>query len=371
MPDLADRLGELRASRGIYVLKIAGAKPHLGWSVNLPRRLSRFLVSSYPGSAPEKNPFRQRIVSVSCWPAGSRLESSLLLYELAKEYFPQDYRKALRLKMPSFVALRTSDSFPLLDVVGRVPNDASGVYGPFRTREAAQAYQQQVEGLFQIRRCSEVLSPHPEHPGCIYGEMNQCLRPCQCAVSADEYAHEVQRVIDFLLTNGKSSLSTLISARNRASEQLEFEQAGQIQRRIEKLENASKLRDEAIRAVGEFHGVALTRSAWPLEFRLWPMVAGVWQEPLALDFSTAHGTSGSLDSWIRSLLGGALERPSSLGNKLEQLALFARWYYSSWRDGSWFPFRTPADLNYRRLVREVSKMAEETRRATVPAGQSC
>ena len=365
MPDLTDRLGGLTPSRGIYILTIAGAKPHLGWSVNLPRRLSRFLVSSYPGSGPGKNPFGERIVSVCCWPAGSRLESSLLLYELAKQHFPQDYRKVLRLKTPSFVMLRVSDPFPLLEAVNRVPNAGRSVYGPFRTRDAAQAYQQQVEGLFQIRRCTETLAPDPDHPGCIYGEMNQCLRPCQCAVSADEYAHEVQRVAEFLVTNGKSSLSTLITARDRASEQLEFEQASQIQKRIEKLESASKLRDDAIRAAADFHGVALTCSARRLEFQLWPILGGIWQEPVTLDFSSTQAASSSLDSHIRTVLASALEAPVTSGNKLEQLALFARWYYSSWRDGTWFPFRTPADLNYRRLVREVSKMAEQGRRSTV------
>lgn len=371
MPDLSDRLAALAASRGIYLLTIAGAKPHLGWSVNLPRRLSRFLAPSASDSVLVKGSFSERIVSVSCWPAGSRLESSLLLYELAKEHFPQDYRKVLRLKTPWFVALRTSDPFPLLGVVNRIPNDGNSVYGPFRTRDAAQAYQQQVEGLFQIRRCPEVLLPHPDHPGCIYGEMNQCLRPCQCVVSADEYAHEARRVAEFLLTNGKSSLLTLMAARDRASEQLEFEQASQIQKRIEKLENAAKLRDDVVRPAADFHGLALTRSTRPLEFRLWPMTAGIWQEPVLLDFSSAHAPSSSLDSHIRTLLGSALERPVCSGNLMEQLALFARWYYSSWRDGSWFPFQTLADLNYRRLVREVSKMAEESRRAGIPAADSC
>ena len=33
-----------------------------------------------------------------------------------------------------------------------------------------------------------------------------------------------------------------------------------------------------------------------------------------------------------------------------------RWYFSSWRDGDWFPFRGLEDLNYRRLVRGISNL---------------
>jgi hypothetical protein len=151
---------------------------------------------------------------------------------------------------------------------------------------------------------------------------------------------------------------------------MEFDQASQIQKRIEKVESAAKARDEVIRAAGELHGVALTCSARPLEFKLWPMFAGIWQQPVTLDFSTERVGNASLDSEIRGLLAQELEEPDTGGNRLEQLALFARWYYSSWRDGSWFPFRTLADLNYRRLVREISKMAEQGR-AAISGSRSC
>lgn len=293
-----------------------------------------------------------------------------MLYELAKEYFPQEYRKVLRLRMPGFVVLAMHDRFPRIEVMNRLGEEQDAAYGPFRTRDAAQAYQQQVEALFQVRRCSDTLTPHADHPGCIYGEMNQCMRPCQCAVSADEYSHEVQRVGELLATNGRSALSVLTAARDRASEEMEFEHANQVQKRIEKVESAAKARDEVIGAIGDLHGVALTYSARRLEFRLWPMYAGIWQQPVALDFSTERSTSTSLDSEIRSSLAQALQQPDTAGNKLEQLAVFARWYYSSWRDGSWFPFQTLADLKYRRLVREISKMAEESR-AAISAGRPC
>jgi hypothetical protein len=371
MPDLADRLAGLHALRGIYLLTIAGARPHLGWSVNLLRRLSRFLVPSYPASGRAKSAFSERIVNACCWPTGSRLETSLMLYELTKQNFPDDYRKVLRLRMPWFVSLRNSDSFAVLDVANRIAKDEKAVYGPFRTRDAAETYQQHAEGLFQVRRCRETLEPHPEHPGCIYGEMNQCMRPCQCAVSVDEYAHEAQRVSEFLSSNGRSPLAALTAARDRASDQMEFEQAGQMQKRIERLETASKVRDEAVRAVAEFNGVALTRASERQEFRLWPMIGGIWQDSIALNFSSDRPGAHSLDAEIRTLIAGVRETAIDSGNKLEHLAIFSRWYYSSWRDGSWFPFRAPADLNYRRLVRELSKMFEEERRSRATEEQAC
>jgi hypothetical protein len=58
------------------------------------------------------------------------------------------------------------------------------------------------------------------------------------------------------------------------------------------------------------------------------------------------------------LLESSLTAATPEGVRAEHLAIFSRWYYSSWRDGHWFSFRALADLNYRRLVREISAMAK-------------
>jgi hypothetical protein len=39
------------------------------------------------------------------------------------------------------------------------------------------------------------------------------------------------------------------------------------------------------------------------------------------------------------------------------MALLARWFYSSWREGEWLAFESPEKLSFRRLVRLISKIA--------------
>lgn len=264
--------------------------------------------------------------------------------------------------MPWFVGLAETDFFPRLTVANRIPRKHGALFGPFPNRDLAVHYQEQVQGLFQIRRCTDVLAPAPDHPGCIYGEMNQCLRPCQSVVTAEEYRSEVRRVADFLSTNGKGAIAVLSGARDRAAERTDFEQAAQVQKRIEKMTAAAAIRQEVIGDVCSFSGVALTHSVEPRRFRLWPMLQGFWQESLTLDFSVEDAYARSLDRELRQRLDEALATPESQGKRVEDLAIFSRWYYSSWRDGQWFPFRTLADLNYRRLVREISNLVKTTQR---------
>ncbi len=280
------------------------------------------------------------------------------MYHLTKAYFPADYLFRVRLRMPWFVGLAENDLFPRLTVANRIARKHGSLFGPFASRDVAAHYQEQVQSLFQIRRCTDVLAPAPDHPGCIYGEMNQCLRPCQCVVTAEEYGSEVRRVADFLSANGKGAIAVLSGARDRAAEETDFEQAAQIQKRIEKMKEAAATRQEVIADVRGFNGVALTRSVEPRQFRLWPMLEGFWREPLTLDFSAEDGRARSLDHELRECLNDAFATSASNGKRIEDLAIFSRWYYSSWRDGQWFPFRTLADLNYRRLVREISKLVQ-------------
>ncbi len=358
--DLRESIDALPAGSGIYLLQPKAGSPHLAWSGNLRRRMSRLFFPSSASSKASLARLRENVVEVWCWTTASRLETSLAMYSLAREYFPDDYLFRLKLRIPWFVGLTVGDAFPRLSVINRVPRRERPLFGPFANRSAAQVYEQQVSGLFQIRRCTDTLYPSPEHPGCVYGEMNQCMRPCQSAVTRQEYATETQRVSEFLTSNGRSAIAALSTARDRAADQTEFEQAAQMHRQIEKMRGAAGVRNEVVANVYYLNGVALTRGLGPRELRLWPMLEGRWQEGLRLEIPQDDSQAKSLDQAIRELLTKCLQTASNEGQRTEDLAIFARWYYSSWRDGEWFPFGKLEDLNYRRLVRAISSMMKTT-----------
>jgi excinuclease ABC subunit C len=362
-PDCEARIAALHPGPGIYLLHLAQAAPHLATSFYLRARVRRLLASS--DTAGVKQRVRDNLLAIHCWPTASKLESSILLLSLATRWFPGDYARKLRLRAPSFVGLSLSDPFPRLFVSQRIHHGGDPLYGPFPTRDLAQAYADAVSGLFQIRKCADSLLPSPDHPGCIYGEMNQCLRPCQCAVSDQEYNAETTRVRDFLSTNGTAMRSSLLIARERASDEMDFEGAAQIHKRIERLNTAMIARDESVADIRSFTGVALTRSLQPGVLRLWPMVNAVWLDPV--DVPVAAEASRSLDAALRERLADALNSvPGKHQDQSSHLAVLLRWHRSSWRDGEWFPSVPGKGISYRKLVREVSKLAkqQETERAS-------
>ncbi len=148
----------------------------------------------------------------------------------------------------------------------------------------------------------------------------------------------------------------LAGARERASEALQFEEAQQLHKRMERAQAAIAARGDLVAEVAHLNGIALTKSTQPQQVCLWGMWEGLWQNAVTLDLPHDQAQTKSLDSQLREKLTPVMTGAASEGNRPEHLALLLRWQRASSRDGEWFPFRTPADISYRKLVRGISKM---------------
>ncbi len=293
------------------------------------------------------------LTRIEYWPVASPLEGMLLHYRVSRRLFPDSYLKLIRLRMPAWIRVMLENPFPRTQVSTRLSGSKALHYGPFRTRADAENFQSQFLELFQIRRCQEDLEPSPAHPGCIYGEMNLCLRPCQEVVSAAEYRSEVQRVLEFLTTDGASLLSSASAARDRFSEEQNFEEAARQHKRCERIRSVLSLREPLVRDIDRLFGVVVTLGPSPETVHLHVVQGGVWGGPV--EFAVEH-VSGSLDHRLREILE-PLETPRiSVQERQEHAALLARWYYSSWRQGEWVAIGDPERVPWKKIVRAVSKV---------------
>ncbi len=329
--------------------------PYLARTSLLRRRLGRLLKErAIPGRLLNLRAVASRI---EYWLVGSRLEASLLLHQLARRQFPKNYLKLLKLRMAPYLKIILANPFPRSQITTRLGGSRGVYYGPFRNRAAAEQFESQVLDLFQMRRCQEDLAPSPSHPGCIYGEMNMCLRPCQQAVSPEEYQTEVERVAEFLATGGSSLVEPLAAARERLSEEMNFEEAARVHKELDKVQQVARLRDELVRDIDRLNGVAVTASAAAGSAELWFVLAGAWQAPVHLNFEIQEGKTISIDHRLREIVAGLAPRRLPLAERQEHLALLARWYYSTWRDGDWLQFEALDHVPYRKLVRAISRAA--------------
>src|SRR6266849_3678985 len=259
----------------VFLLWASEGKPYLARTALLRRRLRRLL---------SERDRRSRVLNlrgvaerVEYWLTGSQLDSSLIHLQLAQQHFPSEWQRVVRLRPPAFVRLTIDNQFPRTMVTTRLGRGM--FYGPFPSRAAAENFNNEMLDLFQIRRCEENLQPSPQHPGCIYGEMNRCLRPCQQAVTVEEYRGEAARVEQFLNTGGASLRDPAEQARDRASASMQFEDAERLHQRVARIAEVQSSGGELPRTLDQLAGVAVVPSSQPDAVELWFLIGGCWQPP--------------------------------------------------------------------------------------------
>lgn len=341
----------------VFLLWAGQGAPYLARTALLRRRLKR-LISNRDRLSSVLN-LKGVAERIEYWLTGSTLESALIHMDLAKQHFPEDVARITRLKPPVFLRLTLDNPFPRTILTTRLGRGL--YYGPFASRVAAERFQNEMLDLFQLRRCEENLAPAPDHPGCIYGEMNKCLRPCQQVVSVEEYRGESARVEQFLRTEGASLEESAEAARDRASALMQFEEAEHLHARLDRIREVRASAGDLARTLDRLAGVAVVPSAQPESVDLVFLAGGRWQAPqsFSLAESATFLENASMDRRLRDLCAGI--SPASEPD-LEHLAVLVRWHGSSWRDGEWIGFDSFEKIPYRRIVNAIARVAGGARR---------
>ena len=276
-------LRAIPAAPGVFSLRGAPAadgtpaEPYITRTADLRRRLRRLLAppealddAGNPVLSKRLN-LRDRVRFIDYTRTGSDFESTLLLYHASRLAFgPDQARKRLRLHTPYLIRVTMQAAHPRAYVTNKLSKKSlAESFGPFPSRAAAERYCDAVLDLFKLRRCHEDLEPYPDHPGCVYGEMNKCLMPCKegnpVACTPAEYAAEATRVLAFFTTRGQSLLDDIAAQREAASEAMDFETAAAHHKQWEKVRAATLLSDELVRPITELRALILQQSAPPAD----------------------------------------------------------------------------------------------------------
>ncbi len=420
----AEVLRGIPAQAGVFALRgeDAGAEPYLTRAADIRRRLHRLLDPPETGEngaavQSKRLNLRERVRSIEYTVTGSEFASLLTLYCASAAIFGQaEARRRLRLHTPYCVRLTVDHAHPRVYVTNRLSRRSlAHTYGPFASRAAAERYADAALDLFKLRRCYEDLVVHPEHPGCLYGEMKKCMAPCNTTCSAEEYASEAAAVERFLATGGGSMLEEIGAARDRASAEMEFEAAARLHEQYTKVKGVAGMAAELVRPLPELRAVIVQPApkrveADALEVAVYAIEGGALAgpEPLStlgvravreqtsvgsslfaqplmlqaipLESSAEAAPADSPEARCERALGALAARvPAAVDGGVpgDYLALLRRWFYRPEKqrvgeilfpnaDGSW-PVRRILNAAARTVLGEPAAMAETQREAVAGA----
>jgi excinuclease ABC subunit C len=345
------------------------AEPLLIRTQDLRKRMQRLLGPHDPTS--KRLNLRDLTKLVRYRLTGSKFEQSFTYYQNAKNYLPHRYTKVMRLRPPAVLKVTLKNAYPRCIVTRRISVDSTGIpsagtyYGPFPSRKYALAFSERVLDFFKVRRCQIKIRRDPTFPGCLYSEMKMCLAPCFAGCSKQEYDAEVNRLVQFLDTDGNSLRAAIELEREKASDDLDFERAATIHKRIEKLDDALRGKPDLARRIQDLNAVVLQRSAEDQTIAAFAIRGGRFSDPCYIRFAEIAGQPRSAEQIFRNYLESnaneaspaesAPPAPAASRTELgEHLWLLARWYYSNPRDGEIFFHEK--DWPYRRILRACSRL---------------
>ena len=155
----------------------------------------------------------------------------------------------------AFIKLTRGAAPKLLVVRGAGADDAQIYYGPFHGAQRVGDAVRELNDALGLRDCRldqpmhfadqpELFQIFPRTSGCIRHEIRKCLGPCVGGCTTAQYDARVHLVRGFLDGNDDGPLRALREEMVAASERLEFERAGSLRDKLQRLEG---LREQFIR----------------------------------------------------------------------------------------------------------------------------
>lgn len=355
------------------------AEPYLIRTADLRRRMQRIL--GVVDLTSKRLNLREFARGIRYRETGSKFEQNLLYYQQARKIFPQKYQKLTRFRPPAVLKVSLRLAYPRCFATRRIVVDERGLpsggayYGPFASRRAADAFAERVLEFFKVRRCQIKIRRDPEFPGCMYSEIKMCLAPCFAGCTKEEYDVEVQRLVAFMNTSGGSLRDTYELERDKASEDLDFEKAAAIHKKLEKLDDALRGRSELARRIQDVDAVILQRTREEHTLGMYAVRGGRLAEPSYLRFGDTSEPK-SAEETARDYLESVMSQEvSAQGNSRqsaqelsEHLWLLSRWFYSQPREGEIF-FREK-DWPYRRILRTCSRLLAPKKEEPAETGKT-
>lgn len=325
-------LAEARCSPGVY--RFLGPRRevlYVGKSVQLRRRLlSHF---SPAGSAKQVEMIRvARSVEWEYVP--NEFEALLREFRLIRAFRPRFNKRHRHERRYAWIRLTRGDA-PRLAATRNPRPDGSRYFGPFPAPAKLPGILDELAAVVGLRDCSDrtpmrftdqlEVFQRERTPGCARADLGTCPAPCAALCSVAEYRENIRTAVQFLSGRSDAPLERLEALMHRASERREFELAGRLCRRSERLED---LRDRVVTfrdQIAALTCVYRVASDTGGTDRGYVLAAG--RVLMSFDFTPDGAMEASTRQRAVALLRGPIPTPAEIdAESREETFLVTRWF---------------------------------------------
>ncbi|MBN1758341.1 MAG: excinuclease ABC subunit UvrC [Chitinispirillaceae bacterium] len=238
---LAHQVTRFPEAPGVYLMKNSSGVPlYIGKAVNLRSRVRSYFIDTHD-DRPNIPVMLRKVDHIDWIATHNETEALILEANLIRKHQPR-YNIDLRDdKHFPYLKVTIQEPFPRLLVVRRVERDGAKYFGPYTDATNMRRLVSFARRIFLLRDCKRSLPVAKPLRPCINYAMKRCSGACAGKISESDYREQVNHLLRFLSGHRTDLLKELSVRMEKASLELNFEEAANCRDQIRLIKDASRL----------------------------------------------------------------------------------------------------------------------------------
>lgn len=208
-----------------------GSVIYVGKAKRLKRRVSSYFNKDH--DSPKVRMLVTKIRDIETVVVDSEWEALLLENSMIKQFKPRYNIMLKDDKSYPWIAV-TREEFPRVFPTRRPDPATMHLFGPYSSVKQMNILLDLIHEMFPLRNCK--ILRNNDRP-CIQYQIKKCAAPCCGLINAADYQANIEKAMQILKGNRREVVRQLREEMMRYADELKFEQAGEIKRKIDVLEN--------------------------------------------------------------------------------------------------------------------------------------
>ena len=208
-----------------------GVVIYVGKAKRLKRRVSSYFNKDHDSA--KVRMLVTKIRDIETVVVDSEWEALLLENSMIKQFKPKYNIMLKDDKSYPWIAV-TRETFPRIFPTRHPDPKTMQLFGPYSSVKQMNVLLDLIHEMFPLRNCK--ILRNSDRP-CMQYQIKKCAAPCCGLIKAEEYQSNIDKAVQIIKGNRKEVTRQLREEMMRYADELKFEQAGEVKRKIEALEN--------------------------------------------------------------------------------------------------------------------------------------
>ena len=209
----------------------SGTVIYVGKAKRLKRRVSSYFNKDH--DSPKVRMLVTKIRNIETVVVDSEWDALLLENSMIKQFKPKYNIMLKDDKTYPWIAV-TKETFPRMFPTRRPDPATMQLFGPYSSVKQMNVLLNLIHEMFPLRNCK--ILRNNDRP-CMQYQIKKCAAPCCGMITPEEYQANIAKAVQIIKGNRKEVIKELHDEMMHYADEMKFEQAGEVKRKIVALEN--------------------------------------------------------------------------------------------------------------------------------------